>query len=162
MLDDLTARHSKKIVVCRRRFGARFDEGKNEIAFRNVPARYQHFGSAGLHHPGHPRFHLSASVTHFGRMLKVMISLDEFIGTIETQFNGHDLLEVANESSIRFRPFAINNNSRTIHLCMPGRIGSGLGGLSAPMFDDVSALETKKVKRYDRPRKAGPTFVFRM
>ena len=119
-------------------------------------------GSAGLHHPGHPRFHLSASVTHFGGMLKVMISLDEFIDTIETQFNGHDLLEVANESSIRFRPFAINNNSRTIHLRMPGRIGSGLGGLSAPMFDNFSVLETKQVKRYDRPRKAGPTFVFRV
>src|SRR5579864_4043554 len=95
-------------------------------------------------------------------MLSVMIAVDEFADTIKAQFNSYDLLEVANESSIRLCLFAIDNNRRAIHLRMAGRIGTGLGSLSTPMFDDLAVLEAKEVKRYDRPRKAGPAFVFRM
>ena len=91
-----------------------------------------------------------------------MIAVDEFVDTIEAQLNSYDLLEVTNESSIRLCLFAIDNSGRTIQLRMPGRIGTGLGSLSTPMFDDLAVLEAKEVKRDDWPRKAGPAFVFRM
>ena len=94
--------------------------------------------------------------------MNVMITFDEFADTIKTQFNSYDLLEVANENPIRLCLFAIDNSGRTIHLRVPGRIRTGLGSLSTSMFDDPAVLEAKEVKRYDRPRKAGPAFVFRM
>src|SRR5262249_31337628 len=67
-----------------------------------------------------------------------------------------------NESSICFCPIAINDSRRTIDLGMAGRIGANLGVLSAPMFDDFSALETKQVEGDDRPREAAHAFVLRM
>src|SRR4029077_8260731 len=133
-----------------------------EIALRDVATRYQHRGLPGLFHLRDPGFHPCGPITNFGGMLNVMITLDELVDTIKAQFNSYDLLEVANESSIRLCLFAIDNSGRTIHLRMPGRIGTGLETLSTPMFDDLAVPEAKEVKRYDRPRKAGPAFIFRM
>src|SRR5262249_55327741 len=99
---------------------------------------------------------------NFGGMLGVMITVDEFIDTIKTQLDCHNLLEGTNESSICFCPIAINDSRPTIDLGMAGRIGAKLGVLSAPMFDDFSALETKQAEGDDRPREAAHAFVLRM
>src|SRR3984893_11744811 len=97
------------------------------MAGRDVATRYQHRSVPGLLHLGDPRSHPSGPITNFGGMLNVMITADEFVNTIKAQFNSYDLLEVANESSIRLCQFAIDNSGRTIQLRMPGRIGTGLG-----------------------------------
>src|SRR5580693_6596367 len=148
MLRNLPVFDSKKIVVRSGRFGACLDQAEDEIAFRDVAARYQHLVRAGRDHPGDARFHPSHSITDFGGVLDVMITVDKFVDTIKAQFNRYDLLEVANESSIRLCLSAIDNSGRTIQLRMPGRIGSGLGSLSTPMLDDLAVLEAKHVKCY--------------
>src|ERR1700681_2798571 len=127
--------NSKKIVVCSGRFGACLDQAEHEIAFGDVATRYQRRSVPGLFHLGDPRFHPCGPIANFGGMLKVMIAVDEFVDTIKAQFNSYDLLEVANESSIRFCLFAIDNSGRTIQLRMSGRIRAGLRRLSTPMFD---------------------------
>src|SRR6202007_2306305 len=162
MLGNSAVLNPKQIVVRSGRFGACLDQTEHEIAIRNVATRYQHRGVPGLFHLGDPRFHPCGPITNFGGMLNVVITCDEFVNTIKVQFNGYDLLEVTNESSISLCLFAIDNSGRTIELCMPGRIGTGLGSLSAPMFDNLAVLEAKEVKRYNRPRKARPAFIFRM
>ena len=92
----------------------------------------------------------------------VMITVDEFIEAIKTQFDRHDLLEGANESAICFCPIAIKDSGRTIDLGVAGRIGANLGVLPAPMFDDFSILEAKQVEGDHRPREAAQAFVLRM
>lgn len=77
-----------------------------------------------------------------------MIAADEFVDPVKAQFNYHYLLEIANESSIRFCSFAIDHSSRTIYLCMSGRIRTGLGGLSTPVFDNFAA---KRITASEKP-----------
>jgi hypothetical protein len=88
-----------------------------------------------------------------------MITVDEFIEAIKTQFDRHNLLEGANEGAICFCPIAINHSGRTIDLGMAGRIGANLGVLPAPMFDDFSILEAKQVEAITGPAKPrGPSY----
>ena len=144
MLRNSAVFNSKKIVVCSGRFGARLDLAEHEIAVRDVATRYQHRGVPGLFHLGDPRFHPCGPITNFGGMLNVMITVDEFVDTIKTQFNSYGLLEVANESSIRLCLLAIDNSGRTIQLRMPGRIGTGLASLSTPMFGSCCTNGSEK------------------
>src|SRR5262245_29186730 len=153
MLRNLSILHSEKIIVCGGRLGTRFDQSEHEIAFRHIAARHEDRRRAGLRHPRNPRFHARNPVTNFGGMLRVMITVDEFIDTIKTQLDRHYLLEGANESSIFFCPIAVNDGSRTIDLGMAGRIGANLGVLSAPMFGDFSTLKRNRSKAMTGPAK---------
>jgi len=162
MLRNLSILHSEKIIVRGGRLGTRFDQSEHEIALCHIAARHEDRRRAGLRHLRNPRFHARNPVTNFGGMLRVMITVDEFIDTIKTQLDRHYLLEGANESSIFFCPIAVNDGSRTIDLGMAGRIGDNLGVLSAPMFGDFSTLEAKQVEGDDRPREAAHAFVLRM
>src|SRR5262249_42668161 len=100
MLRNLSILHSEKIIVCGGWLGTRFGQSEHEIAFRHIAARHEDRRRAGLRHPRNPRFHARNPVTNFGGMLRVMITVDEFIDTIKTQLDRHYLLEGANESSI--------------------------------------------------------------
>src|SRR5260221_395965 len=162
MLRNLSILHSEKIIVRGGRLSTCFDQSEHEVAFCQIAARHEDPRAAGLRHLRNPRFHARNPITNFGGVLGVSITVDEFIDTIKTQLDRHDLLEGANERSICFCAIAINDSGRTIDLRMAGRIGANLGVLSAPMFDDFSALETKQVEGDDRPREAAQAFVLRM
>lgn len=111
MLNDLAALHSKEIIVGSGRFGPCFHYSEYEIAFCHIATRHEDSCATGLCDLGNPCFHARNPVAYFRGMLDVMIAVDEFIDTIKTQFNRHDLLKGTNESAIRFSSFPINNGS---------------------------------------------------
>src|SRR5207244_11611968 len=131
MLRNLSILHSEKIMVRGGRLGTCFDQSEHEVAFRYIAARHEDRRAAGLRHLRNPRFHARDPITNLGGMLGVMITVDEFIEAIKTQFDRHDLLEGANESAICFCPIAITDSGRTTDLAVAGRVGAELRGARA-------------------------------
>ena len=87
MLRNLSILHSEKIIVRGGRLGTCFDQSEHEVAFRYIAARHEDRRAAGLRDLRNPRFHARDPITHSGGMLGVMITVDEFIEAIKTQFD---------------------------------------------------------------------------